>query len=407
MRRVSVSQITTLNWPFERDVEAFARRRSAGGSASPSASSRRSGVSAAARLRARRRAARLVSDVVGALSRSATRPASASRWRARAGISTAAAELGADCLMVLPGQRDPRCAWEEAAARARRSSPRSLPDAEQAGRAARDRADEPAPHGPRVPAHVRRGARFRRRARLAVGGRRSRAQQRVDRAPALREHPPPHGRIGARAGERLQGRHARRERARRHRRRRHPAPPHLRARSPTPATTAGTTSSSSARRSKRKATNRSCPRAVAAFGRYGLRRRRISEFVQRDRGSDENEHTSYAGRICQRRDCNEAEGQGCDHHRRGAGHRRGVRAAIRGQEGAMVVVADINAEKGEAVAAAIGGGAVFERVDVSSEDDTKRARQGGVRSLRHASTCCSTTPRSSTASTTSTRRSRT
>jgi 3-oxoacyl-[acyl-carrier protein] reductase len=41
-------------------------------------------------------------------------------------------------------------------------------------------------------------------------------------------------------------------------------------------------------------------------------------------------------------------------------------------EGAKVVVADVNAEKGGAVAAAIGGDAVFERVDVSNEADTKR-----------------------------------
>jgi 3-oxoacyl-[acyl-carrier protein] reductase len=41
-------------------------------------------------------------------------------------------------------------------------------------------------------------------------------------------------------------------------------------------------------------------------------------------------------------------------------------------EGARVVVADLNAEKGGAVAASIGGQAVFERVDVSSEADTKR-----------------------------------
>jgi len=40
------------------------------------------------------------------------------------------------------------------------------------------------------------------------------------------------------------------------------------------------------------------------------------------------------------------------------------------REGAKVVVADVNAEKGQAVARDIG--AVFERVDVSSEDDTKR-----------------------------------
>jgi 3-oxoacyl-[acyl-carrier protein] reductase len=40
------------------------------------------------------------------------------------------------------------------------------------------------------------------------------------------------------------------------------------------------------------------------------------------------------------------------------------------EEGAQVVVADVNADKGGAVARAIGG--VFERVDVSSEEDTKR-----------------------------------
>jgi 3-oxoacyl-[acyl-carrier protein] reductase len=41
-------------------------------------------------------------------------------------------------------------------------------------------------------------------------------------------------------------------------------------------------------------------------------------------------------------------------------------------EGATVVVADVNEEKGKAVAAALGAPHVFERVDVSSEDDTKR-----------------------------------
>ena len=40
------------------------------------------------------------------------------------------------------------------------------------------------------------------------------------------------------------------------------------------------------------------------------------------------------------------------------------------KEGARVVVADVNADKGQAVAREVG--AVFERVDVSSEDDTKR-----------------------------------
>jgi NAD(P)-dependent dehydrogenase (short-subunit alcohol dehydrogenase family) len=57
----------------------------------------------------------------------------------------------------------------------------------------------------------------------------------------------------------------------------------------------------------------------------------------------------------------------------GAGQGIGEAYAHRfAQEGAKVVVADINVEKGQAVAQAIGGDAVFERVDVSSEDDTKR-----------------------------------
>lgn len=57
----------------------------------------------------------------------------------------------------------------------------------------------------------------------------------------------------------------------------------------------------------------------------------------------------------------------------GAGQGIGEAYARRfAQEGAKVAVCDINAEKGAAVAKAIGGSAVFERVDVSSEDDTKR-----------------------------------
>jgi len=57
----------------------------------------------------------------------------------------------------------------------------------------------------------------------------------------------------------------------------------------------------------------------------------------------------------------------------GAGQGIGEAYARRfAQEGARVVVADINAEKGAEVAKSIGGSAVFERVDVASEDDTKR-----------------------------------
>src|SRR5437867_7906146 len=55
----------------------------------------------------------------------------------------------------------------------------------------------------------------------------------------------------------------------------------------------------------------------------------------------------------------------------GAGQGIGEAYARRfAQEGARVVVADVNAEKGAAVARDVGG--VFERLDVSSEEDTKR-----------------------------------
>jgi NAD(P)-dependent dehydrogenase (short-subunit alcohol dehydrogenase family) len=47
-------------------------------------------------------------------------------------------------------------------------------------------------------------------------------------------------------------------------------------------------------------------------------------------------------------------------------------------EGATVVVADINEEKGRAVAASLGAPAVFERLDVSSETDTLRITKAVV-----------------------------
>ena len=57
----------------------------------------------------------------------------------------------------------------------------------------------------------------------------------------------------------------------------------------------------------------------------------------------------------------------------GAGQGIGEAYARRfAREGAKVVVADVNAEKGTAVARAIGGEAVFERVDVASGEDTRR-----------------------------------
>ena len=63
----------------------------------------------------------------------------------------------------------------------------------------------------------------------------------------------------------------------------------------------------------------------------------------------------------------------------GAGQGIGEAYAHRfAKEGATVVVADVNVEKGEAVARAIGSGAVFERVDVSDEADTQRLARAVV-----------------------------
>ena len=63
----------------------------------------------------------------------------------------------------------------------------------------------------------------------------------------------------------------------------------------------------------------------------------------------------------------------------GAGQGIGEAYARRfAKEGASVVVADVNEEKGRAVAAALGAPHVFERVDVSSEADTKRVAKAVV-----------------------------
>src|SRR5581483_593483 len=63
----------------------------------------------------------------------------------------------------------------------------------------------------------------------------------------------------------------------------------------------------------------------------------------------------------------------------GAGQGIGEAYARRfAREGAVVCVADVNADKGSAVAKAIGGSAFFERVDVSDENDTRRLAQAVV-----------------------------
>jgi sugar phosphate isomerase/epimerase len=125
-----MSQITTLGWPFERDVEAFR----AAGVTSVGVAIRKLedfGVE---------RGRRLLADAglaVSCLTSSGGFPLGdpdgeqAAFARTRTHL-TAAAALGADCLMVLPGAGG-QLSWEEAAARSRSLLEALLPDAERAG----------------------------------------------------------------------------------------------------------------------------------------------------------------------------------------------------------------------------------------------------------------------------------
>jgi sugar phosphate isomerase/epimerase len=110
-----VNQITTLDWPFERDVEACV----AAGVPGIGVSIRKLEAYGVARAQRCLRAAGLA---VSCLTSSGPFPlGDAAGERAAldrvAGHLEAAAALGADCLMVLPGSA-PDLSWEEAAARA-------------------------------------------------------------------------------------------------------------------------------------------------------------------------------------------------------------------------------------------------------------------------------------------------
>lgn len=114
--RFSVSQITTMGWPFERDLEAFA----AAGAPGIGVSVRKLEQYGVERAAHEIRAAGLA---VSCLTSSGFFPlgdrAGEQTALARTiGHLDAAAALGADCLMVLPGSA-PALSWEEAAARAR------------------------------------------------------------------------------------------------------------------------------------------------------------------------------------------------------------------------------------------------------------------------------------------------
>jgi sugar phosphate isomerase/epimerase len=128
--RFSVSQITTLGWPFERDVEAFA----AAGAPSIGLAIRKLeaiGIERAARL------VRGAGLAVSCLTSSGPFPLgddageSAALDRTRRHLAMAG-ELGADCLMVLAGNAIGR-SWEEAEERARPLFAALARDAERAG----------------------------------------------------------------------------------------------------------------------------------------------------------------------------------------------------------------------------------------------------------------------------------
>jgi sugar phosphate isomerase/epimerase len=127
--RFSLSEITTLHWSFERDVEAFA----AAGATAVGVALRKleaCGVGRAARL------LREAGLAVSCLTSSGLFPLGDDAGERAALERThrhldAAAELGADCLMVLPGSAV-GWSWEEAAARARPLLDALVPLAEQA-----------------------------------------------------------------------------------------------------------------------------------------------------------------------------------------------------------------------------------------------------------------------------------
>ena len=111
-----MSQITTLGWPFERDVEVFA---AAGASAVGIAIRKLEacGVTRAARLLRQANLAVSCLTSSGPLPLDDAAGQDAALERARRHLDTAA-ELGADCLMLLPGSAA-ELSWEEAAERAR------------------------------------------------------------------------------------------------------------------------------------------------------------------------------------------------------------------------------------------------------------------------------------------------
>lgn len=125
-----MSEITTLAWSFERDVEVFA---AAGIPAVGIALRKLDGIAPAAAAARLRGAGLAVSCVTSSgpfpLGDADGERAALARTRTHLAL---AAELGAACLMLLPGA-SPLLSWEEAAARVRPLVETLLPDAERAG----------------------------------------------------------------------------------------------------------------------------------------------------------------------------------------------------------------------------------------------------------------------------------
>src|SRR5262249_47067319 len=128
--RVSMSQITTLRWPFDRDVAFFAEH----GVAAVGVSVRKLeayGVTRGARL------LREAGLAASCMTSSGFFPLEDARGTAEAVARTrdhlaVAADIGASCLFVLPGH-PPARSWEESAARSRPILEELLDDAERLG----------------------------------------------------------------------------------------------------------------------------------------------------------------------------------------------------------------------------------------------------------------------------------
>jgi sugar phosphate isomerase/epimerase len=124
-----MSQVTTAGWSFARDVEEFAAAGAPAIGVSIAKLEREGVASAARRVReAGLRVSCLTSSGFFPLGDAAGERAALARTR---GHLDAAAELGADCLFVLPGSAG-ALSWEEAAIRSRALLEALLPVAEQA-----------------------------------------------------------------------------------------------------------------------------------------------------------------------------------------------------------------------------------------------------------------------------------